>query len=78
MSKCLKRVEVVERSKRNSFPLLMRSCESFMKENPNKKKQKLIMLNPNHRLAELIILDFHTKLYHIPIKQTLAEVRQKF
>ena len=36
------------------------------------------LLNSNHCLAELIVVDFHTKLYHISIKQTLTEVRQKF
>ena len=37
-----------------------------------------ILLNSNHRLAELIVVDFHIKIYHILIKQTLTEVRQKF
>ena len=37
-----------------------------------------ILLNSNHCLAELIVVDFHTKLYHISIKQNLTEVRHKF
>ena len=32
----------------------------------------------NHRLAKLIVVDFHAKLCHISIKQALTEIRQKF
>ena len=37
-----------------------------------------ILLNSNNRLTELIVVDFHTKLYYISKQQTLTEVRQKF
>ena len=53
-------------------------CEGRLKNDPLPYDTKTpILLNSNHRLAELIVVDFHTKLYHISIKQTLTEVRQK-
>ena len=46
----MKRVDVVERSYRNSFHFLLLSCESqmFVKENPDTKNARLPVLNKLH------------------------------
>ena len=47
-------------------------CEGRLKNAPLPYDTKTrILLISNYRLAELIIVDFYTKLYHISIKQTL-------
>ena len=54
-------------------------CKGRLKNTPLPYDTKTpVLLNSNYRLAELIVIDFHTKLHHISIKQTLTEVRQKF
>ena len=54
-------------------------CEGRLKESPLPYNVKTpILINSNHRLAELIVTDLHVKLKHISIKQTLTELRQKF
>ena len=37
-----------------------------------------ILLNPKHRLAELIVNDIHRNLKHISVKHTLTELRERF
>ena len=37
-----------------------------------------ILLNPKHRLAELIVIDIHRNLKHISVKHTLTELRERF
>lgn len=40
--------------------------------------RKPILLNPRHRLAQLIVTNIHRTLKHVSAKQTLTELRQRF
>ena len=40
--------------------------------------RKPILLNPRHRLTQLIVTNIHRTLKHVSAKQTLTELRQRF
>ena len=54
-------------------------CEGRLKNAPLPYETKMpILINPEHYLAELLVLRFHKSLKHISVKQTLTELRQKY